>query len=72
MSIDQAALFLTGSILFGIGIVCLTVAVLAVNNLFSKFWKPVALTKYLFPTTLGDTPPRFVDTIEPTMNKDTK
>lgn len=72
MSIEQAASFLTSSILFGFGAVCLTITVLAVNNLFSKFWKPVVFTKYLFPTTLGDAPPRFVDTVEPTMNKDTK
>jgi hypothetical protein len=72
MNIDQAASFLTGSILFGIGVVCLTVTILVVNNLFSKYWKPVVFTKYLFPTTFSDTPPRFVDTVEPTFNKDTK
>jgi hypothetical protein len=72
MNIDQAASFLTSSILFGFGVVCLTVTILIVNNLFSKYWKPVVFTKYLFPATFSDNPPRFVDTVEPTMDKGIK
>ena len=46
MSMDQAAFWLAGSILLVLGIIILVVGILIVNNLFSKYWKPVTLTKY--------------------------
>lgn len=41
MDMDQAAVFLAGSILFGLGIICLGITILVLNNIFHKYWKPV-------------------------------
>jgi hypothetical protein len=72
MNIDQAAAFLAATILSGLGFICVAIIILVINNLFSKYWKPVTFFKYIFASTLGANPPRFVDTTEPTLNKDTK
>jgi hypothetical protein len=41
MDIDTASNFLVGSILFGLGLTVLTIAIVVINNIFSKYWKPV-------------------------------
>ena len=41
MTIEQAGSFLIGSILVGLGFCIITVAILVINNLFHKYWKPV-------------------------------
>jgi hypothetical protein len=41
MDMDQAAVFLAGSILTGLGFVVVVAAVVAVNNIIHKYWKPV-------------------------------
>ena len=41
MTIEQAGNFLIGSILAGLGFCIVTVAILVINNLFHKYWKPV-------------------------------
>jgi hypothetical protein len=41
MTIEQAGNFLIGSILVGLGFCIITVAILVINNLFHKYWKPV-------------------------------
>ena len=41
MTIEQAGNFLISSILVGIGFCIITVAILVINNLFHKYWKPV-------------------------------
>ena len=41
MSIDSAAVFLAGSILIGLGLIAIIVTLLAINNLLSKYWKPL-------------------------------
>jgi len=46
MNIEQASTFLVGSILFGLAVCVLSVAILVVNNLFSRFWKTVHWSKY--------------------------
>lgn len=43
MTMDQAAVFLAGSILFAIAIIVLIGAILVVNNLLNKHWKPVRI-----------------------------
>lgn len=43
MDMDQSAVFLAGSILFALGIVVLVAGVVAVNNIISKYWKPVRI-----------------------------
>jgi hypothetical protein len=41
MTIDQAANFLIGCILSGLGFVVIGVILILLNNLFHKFWKPI-------------------------------
>jgi hypothetical protein len=43
MDMDQAAVFLAGSVLFALSIVTLVVGCVAVNNIIHKFWKPIKL-----------------------------
>jgi hypothetical protein len=43
MNMDQAAVFLAGSILTALGFVVVVAAIVAVNNIISKYWKPVRL-----------------------------
>ena len=40
MDMDQAAVFLAGSILTALGIVVLMAALVVINNLLHKYWKP--------------------------------
>lgn len=47
---DQAAVFLAGSILTALGFIVVFAAVITINNMLSKYWKPVQFFKY-------DTPP---------------
>jgi hypothetical protein len=53
MDMDQAAVFLAGSILTMLGFVIVVVGIVIINNILNKYWKPVAWIKY-------DLPPRFV------------
>jgi hypothetical protein len=43
MDMDQAAVFLAGSILTALGFIVVIGAVIVINNLFHKFWKPVRI-----------------------------
>ena len=43
MNMDQAAVWLGGSILTALGFVVLVIAVVVVNNIIHKFWKPVRI-----------------------------
>ena len=40
---DQAAVFLAGSILTALGFLVVIAAVIVVNNLLHKYWKPVRM-----------------------------
>ena len=40
---DQAAVFLAGSILTALGFIVIVAAIVAVNNIISKYWKPVRI-----------------------------
>ena len=46
MTIDQASTFLVGSILFGLAVCVLSITILVVNNLFSRYWKTIQWSKY--------------------------
>ena len=46
MNMDQAAVWLSGSILAMLGFVVIVIGVLIINNLFYKYWKPVQWVKY--------------------------
>jgi cell division protein FtsX len=57
MDIDNAAQFLVSSILIGLGISALAVALVFINNLLSRYWKPV---KIWVPSYFDNTPSRFM------------
>lgn len=40
---DQAAVFLAGSILTMLGFVVVIAGIVAINNILHKYWKPVAI-----------------------------
>ena len=44
MDLDSAAVFMAGSILISLGIAAIAVVILALNNLYSKYWKAVKFT----------------------------
>lgn len=41
MDMDQSAVFLAGSILTALGFIVVIAAIIAVNNLLHRFWKPI-------------------------------
>ena len=43
MDMDQAAVFLAGSILTMMGFVVVIIGVVAINNILHKYWKPVRM-----------------------------
>jgi hypothetical protein len=43
MDMDQAAVFLAGSILTALGFIVVIGAAVVINNLLSKYWKPVRI-----------------------------
>jgi hypothetical protein len=43
MDMDQAAVWLAGSILFSLGAVTIVAGIVVVNNILSKYWKPVRM-----------------------------
>lgn len=47
MEINQAANFLAGSILTGLGFIIVVAVAIAINNIIHKFWKPIQFTKWL-------------------------
>ena len=40
---DQAAVFLAGSILTALGFIVVVAAVVVINNILHKYWKPVRI-----------------------------
>jgi hypothetical protein len=61
MSIDAQVYFLVGAILISLGVMVAGAALLALNNLFHRFWKPIPMPKSF------TEPARFIDThTEPT------
>ncbi len=47
MTVDSAATFFVASILTGLGVLIIAVIILTLNNLFSKFWKPIRWNVYV-------------------------
>lgn len=72
MDIDNAANFLVGSILFGLGFCVIVITLTIINNLLHKYWKPV---KIWVPNYMAEEkPPRFatdeeMNRIAPSMDK---
>jgi hypothetical protein len=43
MDMDQAAVWLAGSILFALGAVAIVAGIVTINNIIAKYWKPVRI-----------------------------
>jgi hypothetical protein len=43
MDMDQAAVFLGGSILTMLGFITVVIGIVAINNIIARFWKPVRI-----------------------------
>ena len=43
MDMDQSAVFLAGSILTALGFIVVIGAIVVVNNMLAKYWKPVRI-----------------------------
>jgi hypothetical protein len=63
---DQAATFLSASILMALGVVVLISAAVAVNNLLHKFWKPV---KIFSADSWSINPPPAMEKVTPSLDK---
>ena len=46
MDVENAANILAGSILTGLAFIVFVIVIVIINNIFSKFWKPVKWVKY--------------------------
>jgi hypothetical protein len=46
MDMDNAAAFMAGSILYGIGLIALVITIVIINNIISKYWRPIKLFKF--------------------------
>ena len=71
MDIETAANFLVGCILFGIGIILITIVIVTIN-LFSKYWKPVNFTLPGMPETGRFATTEELNKIPPTFDNKTK
>lgn len=40
---DQAAVWLAGSILFALGALAMVAGIVAINNILHKYWKPIRI-----------------------------
>jgi hypothetical protein len=49
MDINQAAVFLSGSILTMMGFIVVVVGILVINNLIAKYWKSWGWQWHIFP-----------------------
>jgi hypothetical protein len=43
MDMDQAAVFLAGSVLTTLGFVVVVIGIVVINNIISRYWKPVRI-----------------------------
>lgn len=43
MDMDQAAVFLAGSILTMLGFIVVCIGIIVINNIIHKYWKPVRI-----------------------------
>ena len=70
MDMDQAAVFLAGSILTMLGFIVIVGGFVAINNIIHKYWKSFGWK--FFPAYMEHHSPRFVDPHEIDKSKDTK
>ena len=76
MDMDQSAVFLAGSILTALGFLVVIAAIVAVNNLLHRYWKPVRMftadswnfnppARYMTPEEMEKIAPHLDDKKEP-------
>jgi hypothetical protein len=75
MDMDQAAVWLAGSILTMLGMIVVVAGALVINNIIHKYWKPVRL--FTSDSFNINPPERFasqeeLDRIAPELSKETK
>lgn len=68
MDIDQSAVFFVGSILVCMGLVVVAATVLFLNNIYSKYWKPIEWRVFK----MFDYPPAFHYNQEPHLDEKKK
>jgi hypothetical protein len=72
MNMDQAAVWLAGSILTTLGFVIVIAGIVAINNILHKYWKPVRI--FTADSWNMGAPPRFIEheSNTSTLSKDIK
>ena len=69
MSIESASNFFVGSILYTLAIVIIIAGITVINNIISKFWKPVKIwLPHYFAEPQRFATPEEVERIAPTLN----
>jgi hypothetical protein len=43
MDMDQAAVFLAGSVLTALGFIVVVIGLVVINNIISRYWKPIRI-----------------------------
>jgi len=77
MDMDQAAVFLAGSILTALGFVVVVIGMVVINNIISRYWKPIRIftedswQAFGSPARFAE-PPEVEKTQEPTIDKKVK
>ena len=69
MDMDQAAVFLAGSILTMLGFVVVVIGIVIINNILHKYWKPI---NWSVPGIFREEPARFAEPHELEKIKDPK
>lgn len=75
MDMDNAAVFLAGTILYSLGLIIILIAIVIANNIIHKYWKSFGWT--WMPAWAQQDTPRFVnqeelDRIAPVLEKEQK
>ena len=72
MDLDNAAAFMLGTVGYGIGVLVVVAVVVTINNIISKYWKPIRIftadswninppARFLHPEEVEKVPPTFDD-----------
>ena len=43
MDMDQAAVFLAGSVLTALGFIAVAIGIVVINNIIARFWRPIRI-----------------------------
>ena len=74
MDMDQAAVFLAGSVLTALGFIVVVIGLVVINNIISRYWKPIRIFTEDSWQAFGSSarfvePPEVEKTQEPTLKK---